>query len=106
MSENARECAHVERTMIALFLALVMSIAAIAAQPGEIAPSSATPDQLARPTAGPFDAVIMRFAADASVEGYTVSFRSQIVGFTVDATKLHVDRTSLAGIVQARDVAW
>ncbi len=90
--------------MIALFLALVMMVAVLPAPPGGIDPSSAAPGQLARPTAAPPDAVFMRFATDASVEGYTVSFDSRTAGFTVDATKLHVDRTSLAGVVQAHDV--
>ncbi len=91
--------------MIALVLALVMMVAVIPAAPGGVAPSSAAPGPFARPTAAPPDAVYMHLASDSTVEGYTISFNSRTPGFIVDATKLHVDRTSLTGVVEAHDVA-
>jgi len=91
--------------MIALVLALVMMVAVIPAAPGGVAPSSAAPGPFARPTAAPPDAVFMHLASDSTVEGYTISFNSRTPGFIVDATKLHVDRTSLTGVVEAHDVA-
>ncbi len=86
--------------LIAALLAAVVPAAPIAT-PAPLA----RPSALTRPTPVARNTVHVTFGPDATVEGYTAWFISNVAGFTVDATKLHVDRAALDGTVLARDVS-
>jgi hypothetical protein len=90
---------------VKVLLALSVLAAVLPSSPAALPLSPSPQPAVTRPAPVPRDAVRVMLSSDPTVEGYTVTFSSYVAGFTVDATKLHVDRAALDGTVQARDVA-